>query len=82
VNKNVFLRYRAGKSAKARADALLKELTKANKSHNEQANINGCTNTQKAHTATEDREARVYLMNQVLVEDSYFIFPKMHLIMH
>jgi len=61
---------------------LSKELTEANKSRNEQANINGRTTTQKARVAAEDREERVYLMNQVLVKDSYFNFPKMHLIMH
>ena len=82
MNKNIFLRYRTGKSAKARADALSKELTEANKSRNEQANINGRTAMQKTHAAAEDREERVYLINQVLVEDLHFNFPKIHLIMH
>jgi len=61
---------------------LAKELTEANKSRNKQANINGRTTTQKAHAVAEDREERVYLMIQVLVKDSHFNFPKMHLIMH
>ena len=61
---------------------LSKELTKANKFHNEQTNINGYTTMQKARVAAEDREERVYLINQVLVEDSHFNFSKMHLIMH
>jgi len=78
----MFLRYHASKSAKARTDALSKELTEANKSRNEQANINARTAMQKARAAAEDREERVYLINQVLVEDSHFNFPKMHLIMH
>jgi hypothetical protein len=82
ATKDVFLRYRASKSAKARADVVSKELTEANKSRNEKANANGRTATQKARAAAEDKEERAYLVNQVLVEDSHFNFPKLHLIMH
>jgi len=37
---------------------------------------------QKARAAAEDRKERVYLINQVLVEDSHFNFLKMYLIIH
>jgi len=43
---------------------------------------NGHTTTQKAHALTEDREERIYLVNQALVENSHFNFPKIHLLMH
>jgi hypothetical protein len=56
ASKDVFLRYRASKSAKARADVVSKELTEANKSRNEKANANGRTATQKARAAAEDKE--------------------------
>ena len=37
---------------------------------------------QKARAAGKDKEKRVYLVNQALVEDSHFNFPKIHLMMH
>jgi len=80
--KDVFLRYRATKATKGRADLVSKELTERNKSRNVEANANGRTAAQKAHAAVEDRVERAYLVNQVLVEDSHFNFPKIHLIMH
>ena len=43
---------------------------------------NGHMATQKAHTLVEDREEYAYLVNQALVEDSHFNFPKIHLLMH
>jgi len=61
---------------------LSKELTKTNKSRNEQVNINRRTVVQKARAAAEDKEERAYLVNQALVEDSHFNFTKIHLIMH
>jgi len=61
---------------------LSKKLTEANKSRNEQANINVHTTMQKASAATKDKEESVYLMNQVLIKDSHFNFSKMHLMMH
>ncbi|KAF8415030.1 hypothetical protein EV426DRAFT_579132 [Tirmania nivea] len=70
------------KAAKARADVVSKELTKRNRSRNLGEDASGRTATQKAHAAAEDREERAYLVNQVLVEDSHFNFPKIHLIMH
>jgi len=60
---------------------LSKKLTETNKSHNEQANIIARTAMQKACAAAEDKDERAYLVNQALVEDSHFNFPKMYLIM-
>jgi len=37
---------------------------------------------QKARAVAEDKEEKAYLVNQALMEDSHFNFPKMHLIMH
>jgi len=47
-----------------------------------EANSNGCREAQKALAAAEDRDERAYLVNKVLVKDSYFNFPKIHLNMH
>jgi len=80
--KDVFLRYQATKATKGRVDVVSKELTEWNKSRNVEANPNGHTAAQKPRTAAEDRDERAYLVNQVLEEDSYFNFPKIHLIMH
>jgi len=61
---------------------LLKELTEANKLHDEQANINRRTTIQKVHVVPKDREEMIYLINQILVQDSSFNFPKIYLILH
>jgi len=80
--KDVFLRHWATKATKGRADVVSKELTEQNKSRNVEGNANGRTAAQKARAAAEDRDERAYLVNQVLVEDSHFNFPKIHLIMY
>ncbi|KAF8416223.1 hypothetical protein EV426DRAFT_578816 [Tirmania nivea] len=80
--KNIFLRYQAGKASKAKADMVSKELTAQNNARNIETNLNRRTAAQKARATAEDREERAYLVNQALVEDSHFNFPKVHLMMH
>jgi len=80
--KDVFLRYRATKATKGRADLVSKELTEWNKSRNVEPDAKGRRAAQRARAAEEDRDERAYLVNQVLVENSHFNFPKIHLIMH
>jgi len=80
--KDVFLRYQAGKVAKTKADIISKELTAQTMARKLQEKANGCTAAQKAHALAEDREEHVYLLNQALIEDSHFNFPKIHLLMH
>ena len=76
------MHYRATKATKGRADLVSKELTERNKSQNVEANANGRTAAQKARAVAEDSDERAYLVNQVLIEHSYFNFPKIYLIMH
>jgi len=80
--KDVFLRYRAGKVAKPKADMVSKELTAQTTACRVEDKANGHTAAQKARTLVEDREECTYLVNQALIEDSYFNFPKIHLLMH
>ncbi|KAF8415073.1 hypothetical protein EV426DRAFT_579129 [Tirmania nivea] len=53
-----------------------KELRAQNNARNIEANLNGRTAAQKARATAEDREEWAYLVNQALVEDSHFNFPK------
>jgi len=80
--KDVFLRYWAGKVAKAKADIVSKELNTETTARRREEKANGYTGSPKAHALAEDREERACLMNQALVEDSHFNFPKIHLLMH
>jgi len=80
--KDVFLCYRATQATKGRADLVSKGVTERNKSQNVEANANGHRAAQKARAEAEDSDEQAYLVNQVLVEDSYFNFPKIHLIIH
>jgi len=80
--KDVFLRYRAGKVAKAKADMVSKGLNTQTTAHRLEEKANRCTAAQKARALAEDREEHTYLVNQALVEDSHFNFPKIHLLMH
>jgi len=80
--KDVFLRYRASKVAKAKADMVSKKLNAETTARRREEKANGRTASQKAHVLAEDREECVYLVNQALVEDSHFNFPKIHLLMH
>jgi len=78
----VFLRYRAGKVAKAKGDMDSTRLNAQTTARRLEEKANGCTAAQKARTLAEDREERAYLVNQALVEDSHFNFLKIHLLMH
>ena len=82
ATKDIFLTYRAGKVAKAKADIVSKELTAQNNIRNFEANANGRTEAQKARDAVEDKQELTFLVNQALVEGSHFNFPKVHLMMH
>jgi len=80
--KDVFLRYRGGKVAKAKANMVSKELNAETTAHRREEKANGRTASPKARALAEDREERAYLVNQALVEDSHFNFRKIHLLMH
>ena len=80
--KDVFLRYRAGKAVKAKVDIVSKQLTIQTMARRLEEKAKGRTAAQKAHALVEDREERVYLVNQALVADSHFNFPKIHLLMY
>jgi len=80
--KDVFLRYGAGKVAKAKADMVSKELTAQTTARRLEDKANGRTAAQKARALAEDREECAYLVNQALIEDSHFNFLKIHLLMH
>jgi len=78
----VFLRYRASKVVKAKADMVSKELTVQTTACRLEEKANGRMAAQKARALAEDREECTYLVNQALVQDSHFNFPKIHLLMH
>jgi len=80
--KDVFLRYQAGKVAKAKTDMVSKGLNTQTTACRLEEKTNGHTAAQKARKLAEDREKRAYLVNQALVEDSHFNFPKIHFLMH
>jgi len=80
--KDVFLRYRAVKVGKPKADIVSKGLNAQTMARRLEAKPNGRTAAQKARALAQDREERAYLVNQALVEDSHFNFPKIHLLMH
>ena len=80
--KDVFLKFQASKASKGKADIVLRELTAQNSERNEQEKQNECTAAQKAHTLAADKHERACLVNEALVEDSYFNFPKIHLLSH
>ena len=61
--KDVFLRYRAGKVAKAKADMVSKELNAETMARRCKEKANGCMASQKARALAEDREERAYLVN-------------------
>jgi len=68
--------------AKAKADMVSKELTAQTMACRLAEQANERTAAQKARALVEDREECTYLVNQALVEDSHFNFPKIHLLMH
>jgi len=59
----VFLRYRAGKVAKAKADMVSKRLNAQTTARRLEEKANGRTAAQKAHALAKDREERAYLVN-------------------
>ena len=80
--KDVFLRYRASKVAKAKANIVPKELMAQTTARRLKENANRRTAAQKACALAEDREERAYIVNQALAEYSHFNFPKIYLLMH
>jgi len=81
TTKDVSLRYRAGKVVKAKADMVSKELMVQTMTRRLEEKTNGRTAGQKTRALVEDRKERAYLVNQALVEDSHFNFPKIYLLM-
>ena len=78
----MFLRYWASKVVKTKADIVSKELTAQTTARRLEDKANEHTATQKARTLVEDREECTYLVNQALIENSDFNFPKIHLLIH
>jgi len=64
--KDVFLRYRAGKVAKAKADMVSKELTVQTMARRLEEKANRRMVAQKARALVEDREERACLVNQAV----------------
>ena len=80
--KDVFLRFQASKASKCKADIVTRELTAQNRERDEQEKQNERTGAQKARTLAADKHERACLVNEALVEDSHFNFPKIHLLSH
>jgi len=80
--KDMFLRYRAGKVAKAKADMVSKKLNAETTARRCEEKANGRMASQKARGLVKDREECTSLVNQTLVEDLHFNFPKICLLMH
>ena len=80
--KDVFLRFQASKASKGKADIVTRELTAQNRERDEQEKQNERTAAQKARTLAADKHERACLVNEALVEDSHFNFPKIHLLSH
>ena len=78
--KDIFLKFQASKASRNKADLISKELTAKNEERNEQPN--GRTAAQKARSLPADKEERAFLVDEALVEDSHFNFPKIHLMIH
>ena len=70
------------KASKSKADNVSKELITQNKKRIDEEKQNGCTIIQRSRTLAADRKERTFLVNEALVEDSHFNFPKMHLMIH
>ena len=80
--KDVFLRFRAIKASKGKADIVSKELTAQNSRRDELEKQIERTAAQKARTLAADKQERAFLVNEALFEDSQFNFPKIHLLSH
>ena len=55
-----------------------KELTTQNRKQDELEKQIECTVVQKARTLVADKLELTFLVNEALVEDSHFSFPKIH----
>ena len=80
--KYVFLRFRASKASKGKADIISKELTTQNRKCDELEKQIERTAAQKARTLAADKQERAFLVNEALVEDSHLNFSKIHLLSH
>ena len=80
--KDVFLRFRASKASNGKADIVLRELTAQNREREEQEKQTERTAAPMAGTLAADKYERACLVNEALVEDSHFNFPKIHLLSH
>ena len=80
--KDVFLRFRASKAFKGRADIVSNELTAQNSKWDELEKQIERTAAQKASTLAADEQEHAFLVNEALVEDSHFNFPKIHSLNH
>jgi len=74
----MFLRYRASKKARRRAEHILKQFTE--EIDQWQATDIGLSAAQRAHLIEDDQEERAYRISQALEENSHFNFPKLHLL--
>jgi len=78
--KSVFLRYRASKKSRQRADEVSKELTE--EICRRRATDISLPPAQRMRLSEDDQEERAFRINQALEEDSHFNFPKLHLLSH
>ena len=76
--KDVFLRLRAGKSAKTAAAEAHKNLVK----EQSQGSVNHFTSSEKAKLRQENALERRELVDDMLKERAHYNFPKMHVISH
>ena len=80
--KNVFLRFRASKASKGKADNVTKELTVQNSKLDDLEKLIEYATDEKACTLLADKQERTFFVNEALVEDSHFNFPKIYLLSH
>jgi len=77
-SKDVFLRYRASKKARRRAEDISKQFTK--EIDRRRVTDMGLSAAQRVRLVKDDQEERAYRISQALEEDSHFNFPKLHLL--
>jgi len=78
--KGLFLCFRAGKVAKAKAEAVQRELNLQRESR--QSALDNLSAKLLAQLQDEDQLERQYLINDILEVESDFNFPKIHLLSH
>ena len=79
---DVFLRFRASKASKGKADIVSKELTAQNRKRDKLEKQIERTAAQKARTLAADKQERTFSVNEALVEDSHCNFPNIYLLSH